>query len=113
MPGAAAATGVTYWHGGGHVDGDLLVPQPAASTRSGEPDGWLYITTSRDLAATYAATADGRSWLYEVEPLSDVERDPGSLFDYSLRTRSARIVRRFTISNRERDARRRSVARFF
>lgn len=93
----------TYWHGGSYPSGGVLTPQPVM--RSGaNSDGWVYITTERDLAATYAATLPG-SWVMEVEPIGAVEPDPGSILHTSWRCRSARVVRRYSLSNRERATR--------
>lgn len=93
----------TYWHGGRYPSGGVLTPQPVM--RSGNPgDGFVYVTTNRDLAATYAATLPG-SWLMQVEPEGAVEADPESILDYSFRCPSAKVIRRFTISNAERDER--------
>ena len=93
----------TYWHGGRYPVDGILTPQP--TMRSGSPgDGHVYVTTDRDLAAQYAATLPG-SWLMQVEPIGDVEPDPGSTLTYSLRCRSARVLRRYTLSAAARDAR--------
>lgn len=101
-------TAVTYWHGGRYPNDGILTPQPLA--RSGEAgDGWVYVTTNRDLAATYAATLPG-SWLMQVEPVGDVEPDPGSILDYSMRCRSARVLRRYSIPATMRAERSRTVA---
>lgn len=89
-----------YWHGGRFPSDGVLVPQP--TMRSGRPgDGFVYITTNRDLATTYAATLPG-SWLMQVDPVGDVETDPESILDYSFRCASARVIRRYTLSNAER-----------
>ncbi|WIY84316.1 hypothetical protein [Propionimicrobium sp. PCR01-08-3] len=101
---------MNYWHGGIRPKDGLLTPQPMA--RCGEPgDGYVYITTDRDLAATYAATLPG-SWVMEVEPVGEVERDPGSILATSFRCRSARVLWSYSISNAEREQRVRSVGRF-
>lgn len=98
---------MTYWHGGRYPSGGILLPQP--TMRSGAPGtGFVYITTNRDLAATYASTLPG-SWLMQVEPIGDVEPDPDSMLDYSFRCREARVLRRYTISNAERSTRSRAV----
>lgn len=102
--------GVAYWHGGIRPKDGALTPQPMA--RCGEPgDGYVYITTDRDLAATYAATLPG-SWVMEVEPVGEVEPDPGSILTTSFRCGSARVVRSYSISNAEREQRARMVGRF-
>lgn len=91
---------MTFWHGGVRPADGLLVPQEMS--RSGDAgDGWVYVTTSRYLAATYAATLP-RSWVMEVEPVGQVERDPGSILDCSFRCRSAVVLRSFTLSREER-----------
>jgi hypothetical protein len=93
----------TYWHGGRYPASGTLEPQ--TEMRSGRPgDGYVYVTTNRDLAATYAATLPG-SWLMQVQPVGDVEPDPESILDYSFRCRTARVVRRYTISRAERISR--------
>lgn len=103
-------TRIKYWHGGIRPKNGALTPQPMA--RSGAPgDGYVYITTDRDLAATYAATLPG-SWVMEVQPVGEVERDPGSVLTTSFRCRSARVLRSYSISNAEREQRARAVRRF-
>ena len=97
----------TYWHGGCYPADGILAPQPI--TRAGTAgDGWVYIASDRDLAATYAATLPG-SWVMEVEPIGEVEPDPGSMLGTSFRCRSARVVRRYTLSRTEREQRARVV----
>lgn len=89
----------TYWHGGALPQDHVLTPQP--TRRDGtQGDGWVYITTNRDLAATYAATLPG--YLMEVIPDGPVEADPGSMLSYSLRCRTARVVRVHLLTGRER-----------
>lgn len=96
-----------YWHGGCYPADGILAPQP--TTRAGTTgDGWVYIASDRDLAATYAATLPN-SWLMEVEPIGAVEPDPGSILHASWRCRSARVVRRYSLSGRERATRSRFV----
>jgi hypothetical protein len=91
-----------YWHGGPTVRGDMLLPPSATGRCRSDPDdhagGWVYITSTRSLAETYAATC--RGWIYEVEPIGAVENDPGSILrpGQSLRCPAARIVRRFRLS---------------
>lgn len=93
----------SWWHGGRSPADGVLTPQP--TMRSGrEGDGWVYITTERDLAAMYAATLRG-SWLMEVEPIGEVEPDPESRLDTSFRCRSARVLRRYTLPRVERERR--------
>ena len=92
-----------YWHGGRYPLDGRLEPQP--TMRAGVPgDGYVYITTERDLAATYAATLPG-SWVMQVVPVGDVEPDPDSILGTSFRCRGAVVVRRYTISNAERATR--------
>ena len=99
----------TYWHGGRYPADGILTPQ--AEMRSGRAgDGHVYITTDRDLAATYAATLPG-SWLMQVEPIGPVEHDPESMLDYSFRCASATVLRRYTLSNTERAQRLRAMRR--
>ncbi|AXH70165.1 ADP-ribosyltransferase [Microbacterium phage Ramiel05] len=98
----------TWWHGGRFPADGLLIPQPMM--RSGRPgDGWVYITSERDLAATYAATLRG-AWLMQVEPVGDIEPDPESRLDTSFRCRSARVLRRYTLSRAELEQRRAVMA---
>lgn len=95
---------MTYWHGGPTVRGDMLQP-PTITGRStsGNDEAWVYVTPVRSLAETYAATC--RGWLYEVEPIGDVEQDPDSVLPagQSLRCRTARIRRRYRLSRAECD----------
>lgn len=94
-----------FWHGGRFPADGILLPQPVM--RSGAPgDGWVYVTTERSLAVTYAATLPG-SWLMEVDPAGELEPDPESILGTSFRCSSAKVLRRFTISNAERAAVRR------
>jgi hypothetical protein len=97
---------ITLWHGGPTVRGDMLLPPTdTGHCRSdpGNPDEWVYITPTRSLAETYAATC--RGWVYEVEPIGPIEPDPGSILPpgESLRCPAARIVRRFRLSRAECD----------
>lgn len=102
---------VTYWHGGRAPADGILRPQPLM--RSGrDGDGFVYVTTDRDLAATYAATLPG-GWIMQVEPVGEVEVDPESILSTSFRCREARVLRRFTISNAERHNRANAVAGVF
>lgn len=96
-----------YWHGGKFPTDGVLTPQDQMRD-GGEGDGYVYVTTERNLAATYAATLPG-SWVMEVEPVGEVEADPQSILTTSFRCRSAVVLRRYTISNREREARSRVV----
>lgn len=98
---------LTYWHGGPTVYGTVLLPpSDTGSSRSGpSADAFVYVTPTRDLAATYAATC--RGWVYEVKPVGPVTQDPGSVLPLgeSLRCASAVIVRRFRVSRAECDLR--------
>ena len=91
-----------WYHGGSLIRGDRLDPQPDNLTRSGESDGWVYITTSRSLAATYASTCEGQAFVHEVRPDHDPEPDPGSMLTYSFRCTGGSILKRLSISNSER-----------
>ena len=94
---------ITYWHGGIYPADGILAPQPI--TRAGTAsDGWVYVASDRNLAATYASTLPN-SWLMEVEPIGPVEPDPGSMLHTSWRCRSARVLRRYRLSNAERGRR--------
>lgn len=84
---------------------DLILPGPETGvSRSG--DVGVFVTTERSLAETYAATVDGTAWVYEVEPLGDLEPVPSLVGGptISYRCERARIVRRFTLSNARRTA---------
>lgn len=97
-----------YYHGGRFPQHGVLRPQPVR--RDGHPgDGYVYVTTERDLAATYASTLPG-GVVMEVQPLGAVERDPESMLGTSFRCRSARVVRWWRLSKWEREARSRMVA---
>lgn len=99
----------TYWHGGRYPANGILEPQ--AEMRSGrDGDGFVYVTTERDLAATYAATLPG-SWIMQVEPIGELETAPESILGTSFRCRSAKVIRRYTLSNAERAKRDLTVAR--
>lgn len=94
---------MSYWHGGGRIAGDwVLPPEETGVSRSG--DHGVHVTTDRDLAAAYASTTDGpTAWVYEVEPEGDLTPMP-SLVDpdgpaISFRCARARIVRRLTVPN--------------
>jgi hypothetical protein len=98
---------VTYWHGGGRILGDHVRAGDVVGTTRAAGDG-VYVTTDRTLAETYASTAEGPAWIYEVEPIGELTPTPpligGPTISY--RCAEARIIRRFTISN----ARRRRLA---
>ena len=77
--------------------------------RDGRPgDGWVYVTTERNLAATYAATCEN-GWVMQVTPTGPVEPDPESILGTSYRCRSARVVKSWRLSSAERDGRARVV----
>lgn len=85
-----------YWHGGPRIAGDkVLPPSVTGFTRVTHGEPWVFVSTDRDLALNYACTADG--WLYEVEPVGDVEQDPDSMLTpgVSLRCHEAHILRRY------------------
>jgi len=89
----------SMWHGGPTVRGDVLLPPTdTGRSRSGNDEAWVYVTPIRSLAEVYAGTC--RGWVYEVEPIGEVEHDPDSVLPpgQSLRCRSARIRRRFRLS---------------
>lgn len=99
---------ITYWHGGPRIVGDLIMDSDGAG-RSG--DTGVHVTTERSLAETYASTVEGAAWVYEVEPLTEPVPVPplvgGPTISY--RCESARIVRRWTLSNADRAAYRAAV----
>lgn len=102
---------MTWWHGGPPIAGDeLLPPTETGTARSGEVAPWIFVTSERSLALTYASTCDG--WLYEVDPVG-LEQDPGSMLPpgQSMRCQSARIIRRFRPSRMERERALRAVQR--
>lgn len=94
---------MTWWHGGGRVPGDLLLPGDVTGYTRAAGDA-VYITTDRSLAETYAATVDGPAWLYEVEPIGEPEPTPPLIGGptVSYRCPQARILRRYTLSNARR-----------
>lgn len=95
----------TWWHGAGRIEGDMILPSfKTGMGRSGN-NREVYITTERSLALMYASTVLGTAWLYEVEPTSEPVGVPslvkeGEILSYSCD--SARIIRRYTVSNQER-----------
>ena len=115
--GAAKAAGGEsgrWWHGGSRVGGDLILPSAATGvTRSGDARG-VFVTTDRDLAATYASTVSGQAWVYEVEPLSEPEPVTSLVAPLappiSFTVAVARIIRRYSVSNAERRLRSEGVA---
>lgn len=97
---------MTYWHGGGRIEGDYVLNGIAVGTsRSG--DTGVHVTTERSLAETYASTIPDRTaWVYEVEPIGELVPVPSLVGGptISFRCERARIVRRFTVSRATRDA---------
>jgi hypothetical protein len=87
---------VNWWHGGpsGRVVGDVLEPQPEAGTRSGDPDGWVYLARDPHLALMYARSSGGSLYECEVEPEQPIQQDPGSILPQweSVRVRRAIVV---------------------
>jgi hypothetical protein len=105
---------MTYWHGGGRIAGDMVLPAEVTGiSRSG--DVGVHVTTDRHLAETYASTVDEpTAWIYEVEPVGDLTPVPSLVPNaptISYRCASARILRRYTISTARRERYRASVAR--
>jgi hypothetical protein len=101
----------SLWHGGPTVRGDMLLPPTDTGlSRSGSDEAYVYVTPLRSLAATYASTC--RGWVYEVEPIGEVEPDPGSILPpgQSLRCSAARIKRRFRLTRAQYDEMSRMVA---
>lgn len=101
---------VVYWHGGGRIDGDMVLP-PEATGVSRSGDSGVHVTTDRLLADVYASTVSGTAWVYEVEPVGEVVPVPSLVGGPTIayRCESARIIRRFTLSRRYREVCRRSV----
>jgi hypothetical protein len=98
-----AASAETFWHGSSRIVGDWVEAGDVVGTTRAAGDG-VYVTTDRRLAETYAATADGPAWVYEVEPDGPVEPTPSLIGGptISYRCARARIVRRYTMSNAQR-----------
>ena len=94
---------MTYWHGGGHITGALVLPG-LGTERSRSGDSGVHVTTDRSLAECYASTVDGSAWVYEVEPVGEVIPVPslvgGETISY--RCEAARIIRSFTLPNARR-----------
>jgi hypothetical protein len=105
---------VTYWHGGGRILGDLVLPAEVTG-RSRSGDDGVYVSTDRHLAETYASTVDEpTAWIYEVEPVGPLTPVPSLIpgaATISYRCASARILARYTIANARRAKYRASVAR--
>lgn len=101
---------MTYFHGGGHIAGEYVEDADGAG-RSG--DTGVFVTRSRGLAETYAATTPGKTaWLYEVVPLGPVDAVESMVGGPdSGRTTAARVVRRFAVSTARRAELCRSVER--
>jgi|GEM_PF-4780078 len=97
---------MTWYHGGPMIKGKRLDPQHDDKTRSGTRDGYVYVTTNRNLAASYAASAEGHAFVHVVDPDHEPEPDPGSSLDYSFRCTGANVICRISVSNRERKRRR-------
>lgn len=99
--------GLIWWHGGTRIAGEWIVPGDEVGTTRAAGDG-VYVTSDRGLAEMYAATVDGPAWVYEVEPVGQLEATPSLVGGPTIcyRCPRARIVRRFTLSN----ARRRKLA---
>ena len=89
-----------YWHGGGRIEGSVLLNGMDVGTSRSGADG-VHITTDRSLAEMYASTVAGTAWVYEVEPVGAVVPVPSLVGGptISYRCERARIVRRFTVSN--------------
>jgi hypothetical protein len=95
---------MTWWHGGGRIDGDHVLPGDSTGATRAAGDA-VYVTTDRTLAETYAATVDEpTAWVYEVEPVGIPQPSPsiipGPTISYTCQ--AARIVRRYTVSNARR-----------
>jgi hypothetical protein len=93
----------TYWHGGSRICGEWILPGELIGTTRAAGDS-VFVTTDKALAETYASTAEGAAWIYEVEPVGPVTPVP-SLINrptISYRCERARVVRRYTISNARR-----------
>lgn len=89
----------TFWHGGLAIKGDRVLPPTLTDVTRGWVHDWVYVTPDRGLALMYASTCNG--WLYEVEPIGHVERDPDSTLFEAYRCHEARIIRRFKPSRQE------------
>lgn len=104
---------VDYWHGGGRIDGAVVLPSKLTG-RSRSDDHGVFVTTSRSLAETYASTVPGKTaWVYQVEPVGPVVPVPSAIPGaptISYRCSSARIVARFTVPNQRREQYQRAVA---
>lgn len=101
---------MTYWHGGGRIQGDCVLPGDDAGTTRAAGD-LVYVTSERSLAECYAASVDGPAWVYEVEPEEPLVPSPSLIGGptISFTCPAARIVRRFTISNADRSRLRAAV----
>ena len=114
----------TWWHGGPRIDGDLILPPSVTGAESTfdiagkiglRQDGLVssehvYLTARRDVATMFACVHRA-PWVYEVEPIGGLEIDPDYVAENaevaSVFCDSARIVRRFNPSARDRDGWRR------
>lgn len=95
---------MTYWHGGGRIDGVHVLPSSETGiSRSG--DEGVHVTTDRSLAETYASTVEGVAWVYEVEPVGELVPVPSLVGGPTIAYRCdrARILRRFTIPKSRRE----------
>lgn len=103
---------MTYWHGGGAIPDDVILPA-VLTGRSRSGASGVHVTTDRKLAEVYASTVNGTAWVYEVEPIGELQpvasTIPGAP-TISYRCSSARIIRRFTISTARRNQLRARVA---
>ena len=97
---------MTWWHGGPRIVGFRLDPPAVTGVCRSDAqdldDPWVYISSSKGLATTYASSCTN-GWLYEVEPVGEVSQDPGSILaaGTSMRCHSALILRRFKPSRAE------------
>lgn len=117
-----------WWHGGPHIVGTHILPAAVTGVRgtgqitadlpdsaTAVDDRKVCVTNNRNAALLFAA-AHRTPWIYEVEPLGDLEPDPdytpgpdGDPFR-SMRCDRALIVRRFKPSNADVADMRRSIA---
>lgn len=91
-----------FWHGGGRVPGELLLPGEQTSVSRSDDEG-VFVTTARVLAETYASTVDEpTAWIYRVEPIGALTPIPSLIPDsptISFRCERALILARFTLAN--------------
>lgn len=90
-----------FWHGGGRIDGDMILP-PERTGRSRSGDHGVFVCTDRGLAEVYASTVPDRTaWVYQVELVGPLEPVPSNVPGrptVSYRCAEARILKRFTVS---------------